>query len=378
MSHNVTPHLKRRLTALTCALGLAAMAAAMSAQAREMPSHFAIVQNAIDKFAVPRFQAFDQAAATLPRALEPVCKSGDAGAREELDARFRDTVKAWAAVEYLRFGPLAEGGRRERLSFWPDPRGVMTRQLRQMLLNKDLKALESTPIVKQSAAVQGLPALEVLLTDKDNPLGPGDQAAYRCALAKAITDNVAAIAHDILEGWTTAGGWKEKMLRPGSDNDVYKEPSEAAAEFVKAMLTGLQILSDTEVKPHLEPAIAAGGGEALPGLKDKPVTGPFNKIGLSRDYFVAGASALEALNETLDLEGYLPEDKDWVKNWAGNAWRAMRESDGAGGPPPGGKKSLAPPVKELHTKINGLRQLIGKEMASAAGLTLGFNELDGD
>ena len=377
MSQTVTPLLNKLLTALPCALALAAIAAAGGVQARDMPSHFAIVQNAIDKFAIPRFEALNLAAATLPASVETVCKTGDAGAHEELDARFRDTVKAWAAVEYLRFGPLAEGGRRERLSFWPDPRGVMTRQLRQMLAAKDLQAIDGALIVKQSAAVQGLPALEVLLTDKENPLGPGDQAAYRCALGKAIAGNVAAIAHDILEGWTKAGGWKEKMLRPGSDNDVYKEPSEAAAEFVKAMLTGLQILGDTEVKPHLELKVDPSA-EVLPEVKDKAVTGPFNKIGMSRDYFVAGASALEALNETLDLEGYLPENKDWVKNWAGSAWRAMRESDGAGGPPPGGKKSLAPPVKELHDKINGLRQLIGKEMASAAGLTLGFNELDGD
>ena len=377
MSQTLTPLLTRRLTALLCIAALAGMAALNAVQAREMPSHFAMVQNAIDKFAVPRFESLNRAAEVLPSAVEQVCTRGDAGAREELDARFRDTVKAWAAVEFLRFGPLTESGRRERLSFWPDPRGVMTRQLRQILANRDLKAIDGARIVKQSAAVQGLPALEVLLTDKDNPLGSNVEVAYRCALAKAISGNVAAIAHDILEGWTKSGGWKEKMLRPGSDNDTYKEPSEAAGEFVKAMLTGLQIVSETEVKPHLEPK-ADASAEALPEVKDKAATGPFNKIGLSRDYFVAGASALEALNETLDLEGYLPEDKDWVRTWAGGAWRAMRESDGAGGPPPGGKKSAAPSVKELHDKINGLRQLVGKEMASAAGLTLGFNELDGD
>lgn len=377
MTHNVTPLLKRLSLALTCALFVAATGATREARARELPSHFAMVQNVIEKFVIPRFEALDQAAAPLPNFVDTVCRSGNAGAHEELDSAFRNTVKAWAAVEYLRFGPLTESGRRERLSFWPDPRGVMTRQLRQMLAAKDFNAIDGNLIVKQSAAVQGLPALEVLLTDKDNPLGPGEPAAYRCALAKAISANVATIAHDILDSWVKPGGWKEKMLRPGSDNDTYKEPSESAGEFVKAMLTGLQILGDTEVKPHLDAKTGANTDQTA-DVKDKPVIGPFNKIGLSRDYFVAGASALESLNETIGLEDYLPQDRDWVRTWAGGAWRAMRQSDGAGGPPPGGQKSSAPPVKELHDKINGLRQLIGREMASAAGLTLGFNELDGD
>jgi uncharacterized protein len=346
------------------------------AQAREMQSHFALVQKTIDTFVLPRFEALDAAAAKLPGAVGELCAAGDDGAREAAQSHFRATVEAWAAVEFLRFGPVTAEGRRERFSFWPDPRGVMARQLRQFLTSKDVKALDGGAFAKQSAALQGLPALEVLLTDKEAALGPGEAVAYRCQFAKAIAGNLAGLAREMRDGWSKDGGWKDKMLRPGSDNETYKEPTEAAGEFVKALLTGLQLLGDTQAKPRLQAQDKAAHDAVV---ADKiSVTGPFEKSDLAREYFMSGAKSAEALYLAMDLEGYLPEDKDWVRNWAGGAWKTIRESNGAGGVAPGVKKKDAPPLRELVSKIGALRQLIGKEMASAAGLTLGFNELDGD
>lgn len=360
------------MTATSRSLNAALLALVLSsAQAAhaEPPSHFAIVQTVLDKHVLPRFQALEMSAAKLPSGVNEVCRNGDGSAREGLVGSFRRTVSDWAAVEYLRFGPLADGGRRERFSFWPDPRGVMTRQLRQLIASKDMKAIEGGAISKQSAAVQGLPALEVLLQDKDMPLAPGDAASYRCALAKAIADNLSSLAHEMNEAWVKPDGWKDKMLRPGSDNDTYKEPGEAAGEFVKAMLTGLQILGDVEVKPYLEAS------------KDKPASGPFMKSGLSDVFYESGAASIKSLYDAIDLETYLPDDKSWIKHWSDGAWRVILTSNGSGGVASSAanvKKDDAPAVKELHARIGGLRQLVAKEMASAAGLTLGFNELDGD
>ena len=361
------------ITATSRVMGLVIAAYVASlpchAQAAEAPSHFAIVQTVLDKHVLPRFQVLEASAAKLPAGVNDVCANGDGGAREGLIGSFRRVVSDWAAVEYLRFGPIADGGRRERFSFWPDPRGVMARQLRQLIASKDMKAIEGGAISKQSAAVQGLPALEVLLQDKEVPLGPGEPASYRCALAKAIAENLAGLAHEMNDGWAKPNGWKDKMLRPGSDNDTYKEPSEAAGEFVKALLTGMQILGDVEVKPFLDAS------------KDKPASGAFMKSGLSDVYYESGAASLKSLYDSLNLETYLPEDKSWIKHWADGAWRVILTSNGSGGVAASAadvKKEDAPPLKELHARIGGLRQLIGKEMPSAAGLAVGFNELDGD
>ena len=56
-------------------------------------------------------------------------------------------------------------GRPERIDFWPDPRGVMQRQLAGADRAPRRHGARAASLAKKSAAVQGLTALEVLLTD---------------------------------------------------------------------------------------------------------------------------------------------------------------------------------------------------------------------
>lgn len=329
------------------------------------PTHYAIVSTTLEKHILPHFAALRDAAAPLPMAVDSVCHRGGEAAHEAAISAFRNTVRAWAGVQYLRFGPMIEQARRERMSFWPDPRGVMKRQLRSLIAQADEKSVVGDGVIaKQSAAVQGLPALEVLLTDEAVPLGSGDQAAFRCKLAVAIAKNVSDIAAGLYSDWSKEGGWKDKMLRPGSDNDTYKEPQEAANELVKAFLTGLSLIADTEVKPQLD--------------EKARFVPPFEKADASKDYFIHGIRSLAELYEVMNLEVFLPEDKFWVVNLAGGAWRTLKASDGAGGAAPGIAKRDAPLLRRVFGMLAGLRKVTLVELSPAAGLTVGFNELDGD
>ncbi len=104
--------------------------------------------------------------------------------REALKKDFADTVLAWAAVEFLRFGPMSQIGRPERFDFWPDPRGVTLRQVNALIAKRDASALDPAALAKKSAAVQGLSALEILLYDDAHSIAADDEEArYRCKLA---------------------------------------------------------------------------------------------------------------------------------------------------------------------------------------------------
>lgn len=359
--------------AVTAGFGVSMLLSSSAVSANIPPSHYAIVLATVDKHIVPHFAALRDAAAAMPKAVDDVCAQGDDASRTALASAFQKTVEAWAGVEYLRFGPMTEGARRERMSFWPDPRRVMKRQLRAMIAAGDANSAGlDIAIAKQSAAVQGLPALEVLITDQTVLLGPGEKPHYRCVLAKAIAGNVKGIADALYNDWSKENGWRDKMLRPGSDNDTYREPQEAANELVKAFLTGLSLIGDGEVKPRLDA-----------NAKFQP---PFEKSGLAQDYFVFGVRSLAALYEALDLEAFVPEEKAWVHNWTVGAWRTLLQSDGAGGmvaPAEGDAQSSAataegPPLRKVHGMFTGLRKIVLTELAPAAGLTVGFNELDGD
>src|SRR5262249_5302280 len=129
--------------------------------APEPITHAAMTQAAIEKHIIPHIDELKAAAKPLPEAAAAVCKTGSPEAQKDLEQTFEKIVIAYASVDFLRFGPMAEKGRREQISFWPDPRGFVGRQLRLLLLAKDENIAQPGAIGKQSAAVQGLSALEV-------------------------------------------------------------------------------------------------------------------------------------------------------------------------------------------------------------------------
>lgn len=319
----------------------------------------------IDQHTIPGLAVLKDTAAKLPAAVSAVCAVDDKEAAAALRNAFRDTARALAAVDFYRFGPLADQGRRERLSFWPDPRGVVARQLRNVRAANDKTIPVPEAISHQSAAVQGLPALELLITDKEHPLAPGEAAKFTCGLAGAIAQNIASMSRDVYDGWTAADGTRAKLVAAGPQNAAYKTPSEAAAELLRALLTGLQAVSELQLKPRLDGAKPAGKG-------------PFAKLGLESDVYQAATASLQKLYTALDLETDVAPEKNWMKGWAAGAWRAMALSDGMGGGANGISAADAPKLSEIISRIGGLRMLIGKEMSHASGIAIGFNELDGD
>lgn len=337
---------------------------AMGADPPAPPTHLAMAQSAIEKYIIPHIDALRNAAAPLPSAVENVCKTGSPEAQKQLEKTFADVVIAYAGVDFLRFGPMQEQGRREQISFWPDPRGFVARQLRLTLLNKDEKILEPGMLAKQSAAIQGLPALEVLMHDKDVPLGPSEPAHFRCLLAQAIAKNIVRLTTEVADGWENSGGWKDKMLHPGPDNDTYKSGSESAVEVVKALLVGFSLTGDLQLKPQVDPKIR--------------LTPPYQKSGLQKQFYEASVKSLHELYDTLQLESYLKPDLSWMKGWALGTWRAIESIDGAGGRAPHAQRSDTPATREVFDRMNGLRNIVANRLSVAAGLTVGFNELDGD
>jgi predicted lipoprotein len=343
---------------------LALITHAAGSGAAEPSGYNAMVRSALNKHIIPHFEVLKAASDPLAEAVGNVCSTGGEAAEKVLADRFQDAVRAYAQVDFLRFGPMLEGGRRERLSFWPDPRGFLPRQLRLILVSKDEAVLQPGAIGKQSVAVQGLTALEALVQDTEVRLGPGEPARFRCALAQSIAANVAEVAGELVDEWEKPGGWKDKMLHPGPDNDTYKSGSEPAVEIVKALLVGLSLTADLQLKPQIDPKIK--------------LSPPYQRSGLQKIYYAASVASLHQLYETLQLEDHLKPNKLWMKNWLKGAWRTIEASDGAGGRSPTAERDDAPTVRETFDKMNSLRSLVSNHLAAAAGLTVGFNELDGD
>lgn len=355
----------------TLLLGILLLSPGGAATAGERQSHYELARHALETYILPKVEALSTRADGLATAVARFCAVPAEAERPNLRMQFRETLIAWAEAEIVRIGPVTQQGRAQRIAFWPDARGAVARQLRLGLASEDPALAASETIAAQSAAVQGLPALEVLLSDTDTPIGaPGKDGSYRCKVAVAISANVATVAREVADGWTTSGGWRDRLLRPGSDNPAFPSATTGAADVLRSITTSLQIIIEAELKPLAED-----------GKKLKSFPQPYKRLGLSRDYLLAGIRASRALYEAARLDSYLdPSDpsqtakslrslfEETLASIASDTWMA----DGRDA------AENREQAQKAAATLAAARRLIATDVAKAAEISLGFNELDGD
>jgi predicted lipoprotein len=355
------------LAAALC--GLLALPAASNAANR--PDHSKVNARVIETYVLPGFERLADASARLKKDLQSVC-AGDAPALADAKQAFEATALAWAGVEFLRFGPMAQIGRPERFNFWPDPRNVTVRQVNALLSKRDATALDPATLIKKSAAVQGLTALEMLLFDDKRSLADdSDAGKFRCDYAVAIAATMHAEAVKVIDEWKGPEGWRRRMVEPRTGETPYASPEAAAGDFARALLTGLQMIQDRQVVPMID-AIAH---------PTRPVRLPFTRSALSDRYFAAGIASTKALYEALGLGRGIPRDKAWMSEWIPSAFNRLSRDGPAAIKGLGRRQDDADRERNLRMvrfHVQNIRMLVGRGLAPLAGLAIGFNELDGD
>lgn len=367
---------------LAVAMGLAVVFVAVvgigATPASALPvrkSHATMVKDAIDTFILPRIERLARAGAALSAAVGEACaEKGDAAARKKAEDAFAETVRAWAGLDFIRFGPVAREHRLERIFFWPDPRGFAFRQTSALLAARKAELLAPGALASQSVAVQGLTALEILIYDKKTVLGAGagEAALYRCALAGAVAANLKAVAGEIEAGWQGRDGYRMKMLAPGSDNPLYRDATETVREVAKAMAMGLDLARDRFIVPELT---------AVTAKPPRRVRLAFESAHLTGAYFESTVLALKELFDTMGLAAYVPADKPWMVEFVPNAWKSIladaKRLDTLRATQRGSDAHLHA-LRKMRFDLSGLRQIIFKELAPNADIEMGINELDGD
>ena len=170
------------------------------AMADDQARDAAIVAHGVSDYVRPAFIRFAEDARALEDTVARFCKAPAPDTRQPLDTAFRTAVEGWSGIQFLRFGPLIDQHRLERIAFWPDPKGVGLRQIRRALADRDPTVADPAQLAGKSVALQGLTALEYLLYGGDgDPAGDsGDAGAFRCAYsvaaARALTDLANAVS----------------------------------------------------------------------------------------------------------------------------------------------------------------------------------------
>jgi uncharacterized protein len=339
----------------------------------------------VDGHIIPRYGVLARATSRLDAQVHSLCTGPTETGLALVREGFATTLDAWNGIAHIRFGPVESEQRYFRFQLWPDPRGTGQRQVRQLLADQDSARLDPDAFAKDSVAVQGLTALEMLLYPEAE-IGPADFAAqggagYRCRFALAIADNLAAMAAATLADWTQGQRpYRLNLLEPGPASGAAPDGGQArfaddravSAELLKALNTGVQVVhqiklagplgaSDQAANPHKAESWRSRRSLAnvctnLRALEHLYATGfaqrlgtPPESVGIDHGLALTSAAAVGAC---LSQPGTLLDESQT----------------------PDQRKAL----EDLRDLAFALQTRTGRGLAEALELMLGFNSLDGD
>ncbi|MEP3114196.1 imelysin family protein [Nisaea sp.] len=364
--------MQRILILLVSSLVISAVWATGPARAADTDGLFrTISQASVSAHIVPRYKKLAAFGAGLSAAAKTYCQDRNADSFTALDNAFRNYWTAWASIRHIQFGPVHLENRGFRIQFWPDFRNKTSKQLARVLAAEDITALEKTTFAKTSIAVQGLPALERLLT-KGHEGFDGPKGAFECALTVTITDNLFDIARGISEDWNPTDGYSHVIALAGSKGSPYSDASEVTVELLQSLLGELEASRDVRI------------GRPLGSTTDRahPKQAEAWRSGLSRTLL------LEALKGAEDL--YLSGGFDHALRDVGKAALADKISGGfqkaiidvsaldtslyVAFKAPDGRIKL----QAVRADLKSLTGLIATDLAVALNISPGFNSRDGD
>jgi predicted lipoprotein len=294
-------------------------------------------------FAIPRFKAVAAAAHAQADAWTRACADPAHADTAALKSAYNDTADAWAKVEFVRIGPAATALRADRFNWWLDRTGATAKALNAMLAAPNDLAPDA--LAKMSVAGQGLPVLERLLYDA-TPLD-----AERCAVGTAVARGQAAIADAIVSDWTGPSGAAAALTADTRWNMSFADAKEAASVMLTDLAAGLEGLKDLKVGMVFHDAM---NPQAIRMAEDWRSRRTLRDIALN----------LAAIREAAAL--FMADAPKAARARLDMAFDDAEHRLNVGDP------------KSMLAAFTALSQTAIAVFPEATGLTLGFNNLDGD
>jgi predicted lipoprotein len=315
-----------------------------------------------DDFIVPRFQAVATAAHEQESAWTQFCANPKSGNTDHLKRAYAKLADAWSDVEFMHIGPAAVALRVERFNWWldrTDARGkaftaMMTAQAGDLLPEK---------LSTGSVAGQGLPMIERLLFPKSEAaLLKSKDGAQRCVIGTAVARGQSAIADQIVSDWTAPEGARAALIANTRWKVAFADADEAASVMMTDLVAGLESLKDLKVAMEFHDVMNPNA----PRLAEATRSGRTLRD-ISRN--------LTAIRQGLAffLGQATPAQRDQLDAAFNDADRVLKDIDTARD----GTARVAA-VKQALVVFGALSATAMTILPAATGLTLGFNNLDGD
>jgi len=338
--------------------------------------HAAIAERTLEQHILPGYARFDIAAKAFKHHAGAMCGAPSPDALAKARQSARDALLAWGRIEHIRFGPIAEKQRLDRLVFYPDPRGIARKQIARLLRLHDDADIEREKLSQASVAVQGFTAVDRVLWGKgsDALAGPAPQSSFRCRYLAALADGIAQTASDTLAAWS--GPFRQTWLTPGPGNPLFIAPQETTLALVRAYVTEIEIVRLQRLAPVTADDEKSGRTELLlsksglgvpflladiEGIRDLLTQSGFTDPQIASD--AQAASAIVVLGSVVTDLGFALRAGQSAIEVAPDVFANAQA-----------RAKLAPMAYSLKNAEETGRAALG----TLTGAALGFNSLDGD
>ncbi|WP_375452520.1 imelysin family protein [uncultured Devosia sp.] len=354
---------------LVLALILALASGPAMAQMVTTPSE--VMRGAVNNFIRPAMDDFQMRTGALDQAMAGLCRQPAAETLAAAHAAFAQAAQSFGRIEAVRIGPIMEENRAERILFWPDRKGIALKQVQAILASADASATDAASLKGKSVAVQGLTALEFVLYGTGFETLKETDGSFRCRYGAAVAQNLGDIAGELVALWADETGIALHLMRPSAQFVDYRTPVEAQEELVGILSHGVEAVRDTRLNPFLAKGDAAA----------KPRLALFWRSGLTVPMLAANIDGLRALFVLSGIAGgvsgdaaALPMAIEAQFDVADAALAQVTAPVEAAVADPAQAQALA----DIVVATQQLGTLIGEQLSTALGLSVGFSSLDGD
>lgn len=321
-----------------------------------------------DGVLLPAYSSWHEASRQLALSAQAFC----ANQQELAEARqaFLGAQSAWAALQPLLIGPMAESNRAWQVQFWPDKKNLVARQVEGLL--KGTPEITPARLNKSSVVVQGLSAYEYVLFDPKIDLAEPTSKARYCPLIIAIGAHQEALAGDVLQQWQAEDGMAEQLK--SFPNERYAEAPEAVAELLRTQISALD---------GLKKKLGTPLGRQSKG-HPQPYQAEAWRSKASLANLAAGLASAERIWRGTAQDGVqtlLSAEQDELKQRIDDAYSDTRRRLAALQRPLGellGDEAGRDELNALYDSLDALHRVQEAELAKTLGIQLGFNAHDGD
>lgn len=325
--------------------------------ARAADQHELAVKVAKD-FVVPHYAALANTAAIQKDAWQGFCAKPEEAALGQLGEAFQATADAWSGIDFLRYGPVSNDFRYDRIAHWPERRNAVSRALSSLLSRDGLDTMSASQFSDTSAAGQGLTALERVLFDEDSRAALiSGKPGHECAVGRLIANNLALLSAAILKDWEGKDGTLAQIEQADEAGS-----REFLTRFATDLLSTYQTIGDLKLNAVMGKEL----GEARPMIAEG------RRAGRSTRSLIVNLQSLETATRLL-----LGRDDGQVLDAIGLAVRTAQHLPEEYAPLADDPKQRSRLVL-LRDAVRSARDLSSDEVPATVGITLGFNSLDGD